>query len=193
MERGNHMNIIQITALLFILGTALTTLGFGLFPSRIYTSNNSQEKLNLLTSKPRQWVLSQSVVLLGSITSVVASIYLYLAFRETRGVLPLGIGLIGFVLGHVFWTWQLVLRIVHPEMMANNTLPAWLFRWYSILVLLGLAGFGIAFWLHGNYAVLGIGLFLVSLLVLGLFLKFKGMLPIVYYVMTLTIGIVLLF
>jgi len=56
-----------------------------------------------------------------------------------------------------------------------------------------LAGFGVAFWLQGNYLVLGAGIFLASLLVLGLFLKFKMMPPIVYYAMTLTIGIPLLF
>ena len=186
------MSTVQITAFLLILGTGLTTIGFGIFPSRIYTSDNKQEKMNLLASKSERWVWSQLFVILGSITSVVGSIFLFLAYRNGQVAIPIGIGLLLFVAGHVFWTWQLVLRIVHPEMFAFNTLPAWLFRWYSILTLLGLVSYGFAFWLEGNYLVLGIGLVFASLLVLGLFLKFKGMLPIVYYAMTLAVGITLL-
>jgi len=187
------MNIIQITALLLILGTALTTTGFGIFPSQIYTEKSNQVKLSLLASKPQRWILSQLVVVLGSITTVAGSIFLFLSFRESQGALPAGIGLVGFVLGHVFWIWQLVLRIVQPKMFAKDELPSWLFKTYSILTLLALAGYGVAFWLQGNYRVLGVGIFVASLLVLGLFLKFKIMPPIVYYAMTLAIGLTLLF
>jgi hypothetical protein len=185
------MYIIQVAALLLILGTTLTAIGFGLFPSRIYTSNNQPEKLNLLSSKPRRWVLSQSVVILGGIITMAGSIFLFLAFKESQGALLFGIGMVGLLIGHVFWIWQLVLRIVHPEMFANDTLPGWLFRTYSILILLGLASYGVGFWLQGNYLVLGLGIFFTSLLVLGLFFKFKGMPPIVYYALTLVIGMTL--
>ncbi len=187
------MNSLQITALLLILGTVLTAAGFGIFPSRIYTSNDRQEKSNLLALKPRRWILSQSVVILGGITTMAGSACLFVAFKESQGALLFGIGTAGFLLGHVFWIWQLVLRIVHPEMFANDTLPGWLFRSYSILVLLALAGYGVGFWLQGDFRLLGIGIFLTSLMVLGLFFKFKGMPPIVYYAMTLVIGIALLF
>jgi hypothetical protein len=100
---------------------------------------------------------------------------------------------VGFVLGHVFWIWQLVLRIVQPKLFANDELPGWLFTTYSVLTLFALAGFGVAFWLQGIHQVLGAGIFLGALLVLGLFLKFDSMPPIVYYAMTLVIGLALLF
>jgi hypothetical protein len=187
------MDNIKITALLLILGSVLTATGFGIFPSQIYTEKNHQVKLNLLASKPQRWSLSQWVVILGGITTVSGSIFLYSIFRDSQADFLFGIGLIGFALGHVFWIWQLVLRIVQPKLFANDELPGWLFKSYSILVLLALAGFGIAFWLQGNYSVLGAGIFFVALLVLGLFLKFNNMPPIVYYAMTLTIGLTLLF
>lgn len=187
------MDTIEITTLLLILGSVLTATGFGIFPSQIYTEKNHQVKLNLLASKPKRWRLSQLVVILGGITTVAGSIFLYLFFREIQAGLLLGIVLIGFALGHVFWIWQLVLRIIQPKLFANDELPGWLFKSYSILVLLALAGFGIAFWLQGNYIVLGTGIFFVALLVLGLFLKSNNMPPIVYYAMTLTIGLTLLF
>jgi len=186
------MNIIQVTALLLIAGTALTATGFGIFPSQIYTEKSNQVKMSLLAAKPQRWILSQSVVILGGITTVAGAIIFFLAFRESQGVLLPGIGLIGFVVGHAFWIWQLVLRIVHPEMFGNDTLPGWLFTTYSILTLLALAAYGIGFWLQGDSLVLGIGLSFASLMVLGLFLKFKTMPPIVYYALTLVTGVALL-
>jgi len=183
----------QITALLLILGTALTATGFGIFPSQIYTEKSNQVKLSLLASKPQRWILSQLVVILGGITTVAGSIFLFLLFSERQSALLLGIGLVGFALGHVFWIWQLVLRIVQPKLFANDELPGWLFKSYSILTLLALAGFGVAFWLQEINQILGAVIFLGALLVLGLFLKFDNMPPIVYYAMTLIIGLTLLF
>ena len=70
--------------------------------------------------------------------------------------------------------------------------PSGLYEAFSVLVLLGLAGFGIAFWLQGIHRALGVGIFFAALLILGLFLKLKGMPPITYYLPTLVIGLILL-
>jgi hypothetical protein len=187
------MDIIQIAALLLILGTLLIYTGFGAFPPRIYTEKNTQEKLNLLSAQPRRWVLCQSLVILGGIATVAGAIFLLPLFRESQGVLLVRIGVMVFLLGHVFWIWNLGLRTVHPEEFARNEIPGWLFGAYSILILLGLTCFGAAFWLQGIHQVLGAGLFLGALMILGLFLKFKDMPPFLYYAMTLVIGLTLLF
>ena len=187
------MNIILITALLLILGTVLAATGFGTFPAVIYTGSDVQEKLDLLTAQPRRWVLSQLFVILGGLISMAGSVFLVLQFRETRGILPAGISALAFILGHVFWIWIVGMRIAEPWRQAKDEFPGWLFKTFSILTLLGLAGFGVAFWLQGIYQVLGIGIFLAALLILGLFLKFKGMPPIVYWTMTLGIGLALLY
>jgi len=186
------MNSIQITALLLILGTLLAATGFGTFPSIIYTSTNVQEKSALLTAQPRRWVLSQLMVILGALVSVIGSIFLVLLFRESQGMIPAVISAAGFTLGHVFWIWIVGMRIVEPWRQAADEFPDWLFKAFSILTLLGLAGFGVAFWLQGIYLVLGSGIFLVALLILGLFLKFRGMPPIVYFAITLAMGLALL-
>lgn len=187
------MDIIQITALLLILGNMSIVTGFGAFPSLIYTGKNVQEKLDLLTAQPRRWILSQLLVLLGSLVCMSGTVFLNLLFRESQGILPAGFGSFGFVLGSVFWIWIVGLRIVEPRRQAKDEFPGWLYKTFSILTLLGLAGFGIAFWLQGIHQVLGAGIFLGALLVLGLFLKLKGMPPIVYYALTLVIGLTLLF
>jgi len=187
------MDVVQMTASLLILGTLLTYTGFGAFPPRIYTEKNTQEKLGLLAAQPRRWILSQSFVILGAIAAMAGSIDLVLFFRGGPGALPAGIAAVGFVGGHFFWIWHLRLRIVQPHKFAKNELPGWLFRTYSILTLLAMAGYGVAFWLQGIHQVLGGGILLGALLVLGLFLKFKNMPPFIYYAMTLAIGVALLF
>jgi hypothetical protein len=187
------MNIIMITAILLILGTVLAATGFGTFPPIIYTGNNVQEKLDLLAAQPRRWVLSQLIVILGGLVSVAGSVFLVLQFRESQGILPAWVSAAGFILGHVFWIRIVVMRILEPWRQAKDEFPGWLYGTFSILTLLGLAGFGVAFWLQGIYPVLGVGLFIGALAILGLFLKLKGMPPIVYFSMTFAIGLTLLF
>ena len=187
------MDTIKITALLIILGNVLIVTGFGAFPSRIYTGKNIQEKLDLLTALPRRWVFSQSLLILGDIVLVAATFFLILLFLESQGILLAGIGALGFVVGQIFWIWIVGLRIVEPWRQAKDEFPDWLYKTFSILTLLGLASFGVAFWLQGMHRVLGAGIFLGALLILSLFLKLKGMPPITYYVLTLAIGLTLLF
>ncbi len=187
------MNITQITASLVTLGNLLIIAGFGAFPSLIYTGKNIQEKLDLLTAQPRRWVLSQLLLILGVLTLVAGTVFLSLLFRESQGILPAGIGALGFVFGQIFWIWIVGLRIFEPWRQAKDEFPDWLYKSFSILTLLGLVGFGIAFWLQGIHRILGIGLSLGALLILGVFLKLKGMPPIIYYMLTLSIGLTLLF
>jgi hypothetical protein len=187
------MNTLQITAFLLIFGNMLIVTGFGTFPYIIYTGNNVKEKLDLLKAKPRRWTLSQLLVISGGFFVIAGSVTLVLLFRGTQGILLAGIGAIGFVLGQVFWIWIVRMRIIEPWRQAKDEFPGWLYKVFSYLALLGLEGFGVAFWVQGIHPVLGVGLSLGALLILGLFLKFKGMPPIVYYLPTLVIGLTLLF
>lgn len=187
------MNIIQITAFLLILGNLLIVAGFGAFPSLIYTGKNVQEMLDLLTALPRRWVFSQLLLILGGLFLVAGSVFLVFLFKRSQDILPAGIGAVGFVLGQIFWIWIVRLRIVEPWRQAKDEFPDWLYKTFSTLTLLGLASFGVAFWLQGIHRVLGAGIFVGALLILGLFLKFKGMPPIVYYSLTLAIGLTLMF
>jgi len=187
------MDTSQSTSVLLILGTVLIYIGFGAFPWRIYTEKSVQEKLNLLAAHPRLWIVTQSFVFLGSLTVLAGTIQLIPIMRGSPGTFLSTIGVVGFVAGHVFWIWHVGLRAVRPEAFANNELPGGLFGIYSIFTLLALMGFGAAFWLQGRHRLPGIGIFLGALLTLGLFLKFKDMLPAVYYAMTLAIGLALLF
>jgi len=186
------MDIILVTGIFLILGTVLTYGGFGSFPPIIYTGKNMQEKLNLLAAQPRRWTLSQYLVIFGGLVSVAGTILLVFLFRGSQGFLPAIIGTAGFFLGHVFWIWIVILRIVKPKRQVTGEFPGWLFPSFSFLAQLGMAGLGVAFWLQGHL-VLGIGIFSWAALIFLLFLKSKGMPPFVYYLATLVIGVALLF
>lgn len=183
----------QIAAILLILGSTLTNAGFGAFPWRIYTEKNVQEKLKLLAAHSRLWIVTQTLVILGAIASVAGSIFLIPLMGDSQGAFLARVGVLGFGLGHVPWIWHVGLRATQPQKFAKHELLGGLFGAYSLLVLLALACFGAAFWLQGIHRVLGAVIFLVALLVLGLFIKFKDMLPFVYYAMILAIGLALLF
>jgi hypothetical protein len=187
------MDVTRLPAILLILGTALTYIGFSVFPPRIFTLKVIQEKMDLLAARPQLWTASQSSVILGALASTAGALYLSPIFNDTLGALPVTIAAVGFALGHVFWIWHLGLRIAAPQKFAKNELPGWLGMAYAVLVLLALAAFGAAFWLQGTNPLLGAGIFLGAVLVLGLYLKVKDMPPFIYYAMTLAIGVTLLF
>ena len=187
------MNNIQIPALLLIFGTVLIYTGFGVSPWGIYTEQNIQAKLNLLAAQPGRWFWGQMIVIVGGMVAVVGLLSLKSNFRESPGALLALSGGVAFVLGHIFWFWEVGLRAVRPERFAKNELPGWWYYTYSFLVLLALGCFGAAFWLQGTHPVLGAGLLAGVLLVLGLFIKFQGVPPFVYYAMTLIIGLALIF
>lgn len=186
------IDAIRISAVLLILGTLLTYTGFGIFPWRIYTERDTEQRLNLLAEWPQRWKLAQSFVVLGAMTSMAGSVFLVPLFSGSPGFMLAAIAAAGFVVGHVFWIWQLGLRIAQPQKFGRGELPAFLFFTYAILTLLALACFGAAFWLQGTHQVLGIGVVVSALVVLGLFLKFKDMPPFIFYAISLTIGLALL-
>jgi hypothetical protein len=187
------MEINQITAFLLILGTVLIYIGFGAFPPRIYTEKDVQVKLNLLNAQPQRWVVSQSLVIIGSMLTLGGLIFLIPLFNDNQAILLIWIGVTAFVVGHIFWIWHLLIRTGQPERFAKNELPGWLFWPYSILVLVSLANFGIAFWVQEIHRVIGIGIFFMALFVLVLFLRYKDMPPFIYYAMTAAIGVTILF
>jgi hypothetical protein len=183
----------QITALLLVLGTMLIYTGFGVSPWGIYTEQNIQAKLKLLEAQPGRWFVGQAIVILGGIIAVTGFLYLIPIFRDSRGALLALMAGVGFVLGHIFWFWEVGLRAIRPQRFAKNELPGWWYRTYSIFVLLALAVLGAAFWVQGTHPVLGAGLFGGAGLILVLTIMDKGVPPFVYYAMTLAIGLTLLF
>jgi len=189
----NPMDITQISALLLILGTTLIYTGFGVSPWGIYTEQNIQAKSKLLEAQRGRWFVGQAIVIFGGMVAVAGLLYLIPIFRDSQGALLAVMAGVAFVLGHIFWFWEVGLRAVRPQLFAKNELQGWWYRTYSIFVLLALAVLGAAFWVQGTHPVLGAGLFGGAGLTLVLTIIDKGVPPFVYYALTLAIGLTLLF
>jgi hypothetical protein len=185
------MEMEVFAGLVLIIGTAIVYVGFSIFPSRIYTTTDTDLKVSLVDTYAGRWTISQMLVILGSTTSIIG-LGLLTSWLQGRITAALAlIGLIAVMVGGVVWTWHLIMRIVDPHRFARGELTFWPFLAYSVLTPVGLATYGIAFWVDGPNTILGIGLVAVALLVLGLEYILKDMPPFVHYAMTLSIGLVL--
>jgi hypothetical protein len=189
---GPALNQETMTGIVLISGTVLTYLGFGIFPSRIYTVRDTAIRLELVQKYPRRWSISQIGVILGAIVSAIGFLMLAPLFKGTDAESLILIGVVAFLLGHILWIWHLILRISDPPAFATATLPAWQFTWYALLTPLGLLICGVSFWLHGANTWLGIGMVVASLAYLAVMAIFKDIPPFVYYLLTLIVGLVLI-
>lgn len=187
------MNQESVTGIVLISGTALTYLGFSIFPTRIYTVHDTAIRLELVQRYPRRWSASQVGVILGAIVSAIGFVMLAPLFKETDAASLILFGVVAFLLGHILWIWHLILRINDPAAFATATLPAWHFTWYALLTPLGLFICGVSFWLHGAYTWLGIGMVIASLAYLAIMAIYKDIPPFVYYLLTFIVGLVLIF
>jgi hypothetical protein len=192
-DGGPLMNQETVAGIALVGGTALTYVGFSLFPTRIYTIRDTAARLELVQTYPRRWSASQIGVILGAVASAIGFLLLASLFRGTGGANLSLLGVAAFLLGHILWIWHLILRINDPPAFATARLPTWHFTLYALLTPLGLLICGVSFWLHGAYSSwLGIGLVVASLIYLGIMAIYRDIPPFLFYLLTLIVGLVLL-
>jgi hypothetical protein len=185
------MDIESLAGLVLIVGTALVYVGFSIFPSRIYTATDIDLKVGLVDMYTARWNISQAMVILGSTTSVIGLSAVTGRLLGTAGASLALVGLAAVAIGGILWDWHLVMRILNPQGFAHGELLYWPFLIYSILTPIGLAAYGVAFWLGGTDLVLEASLLAGATIVLGLEYVPKDMPPFVHYAMTLIVGLVL--
>ena len=185
------MEIDGLAGIVLIVGTAIVYVGFSVFPSLIYTTTDIDLKVGLVDRYAERWTISQALVILGSTTSVIGLALVTSWLQGTAGATLALLGLFAVAIGGVLWDWHLVMRILIPQVFARGELLFWPFLIYSVLTPVGLAAYGIAFWLDGANAILGTGLLAGAVLVLGVEYVLKDMPPFVHYAMTLAVGLVL--
>lgn len=185
------MEIDSLAGVVLIVGTAIVYAGFSVFPSGIYTATDINLKVRLVDRYTWRWTISQALVILGSTISVIGLALVASWLQGTAGATPALMGLIAVAIGGVLWDWHLVMRILTPQVFARGELLFWPFLIYSVLTPVGLAAYGIAFWIDGANTILGTGLLVSAVLVLGVEYVLKDMPPFVHYAMTLAIGLVL--
>jgi hypothetical protein len=159
--------------------------------SRIFGMPDATQRLEIITAAPGQWLLAQVLFALGSIVTAAGFGWLALRLAGQTSTAYLTTSAVLLAGGAVLWCWHVYMRAVDPALFTAAAIPVWLFAGYSLLTLAGLALLGIALFqtpLPAWVGWLSIGsasLFLVLALVFG------DMPPFVYYLITLTIGVML--
>jgi hypothetical protein len=181
----------RATALTIVAGSVLFLAAAFAPISRVFAVRDSARKLELILAAPNQWAVAQFLFALGSLVTVVG--IGMLAYRMSGHGVAIYVRIAAAVmgLGALLWTWHVFLRAMDPALFAAGQVPVALFAGYSLLTIVGLALLGVAL-LQAGYqpwvAWLAMG---SAALFLVLGLAFGDMPPFVYYVVTLTIGIVL--
>jgi hypothetical protein len=181
----------RATALTIVVGSILFLAAAFAPISRVFAVRDSAQKLEMILGAPNQWVVAQLLFALGSLVTVVG--VGMLAYRMSgHGVaIYLRISAAVMGIGALLWTWHVFVRAVEPALFTAGQIPVALFAGYSLLTIVGLALLGVAL-LQAGYqpwvAWLAMG---SAALFLVLGLAFGDMPPLVYYLVTLTIGIVL--
>jgi hypothetical protein len=181
----------KVSAITIIVGSVLFLVAAFSPISRIFGMPDAGGRLEIIAGSPNQWLLAQLLFALGSIVTAVGIGLVAVRFAGQGFTIYLTTSAVVMVVGALLWCWHVYLRAVEPARFVAGEIPLWLFAAYSLLTMAGLALLGtallqttLAAWV-GWLPIGSAALFLVLALVFG------DMPPFVYYVITLTIGVVL--
>jgi hypothetical protein len=181
----------RVSAITIITGSVLFLVAAFSPISRIFGMPDAAGRLEIVAGAPDQWLLAQLLFALGSIVTAVG-IGLVAARTAGQGfTIYLTTSAVVVTVGALLWCWHVYLRAAEPARFIAGELPLWPFAAYSLLTMAGLALLGTALlqttlptWV-GRLPIGSAALFLILALVFG------DMPPLVYYLITLTIGVVL--
>jgi hypothetical protein len=158
--------------------------------SRVFGVADPSEKLAIIQGSGGGWAVAQILFAAGAlVTAAGIGLAAYRAPPPSAAALTWSATLMGG--GALLWSRHVYLRAVDPARFTAGELPLWLFAGYSLLTVAGLVFAGIAVLRMGLPPWVGwlcIG-GAATFLVLGI--AFGDMPPFVYYVVMLTLGIVL--
>jgi hypothetical protein len=185
------MSPVRASAVTIIIGSVLFMTA-ALSPiSRVFGTPDPARKLEIITAAPNQWAVAQLLFALGAVVTVVGVGMLALRTSGQAFSPWLHGAVVLMGVGALLWSQHVWQRAADPAAFTRGDIAVWWFAVYSLLTLAGLAMIGAALlqtdlpaWL-GRLAIGSAAAFLVLGLVFG------DMPPFVYYIITLTIGIVL--
>lgn len=186
--------MLRIPATTLSIGSVMFLIAAFMPISFVYAERDIQVQIARVQSSPTAWAVSQILFALGSIVVVVGLALLALQLRSTRGAFFGYLGAVGIALGTLCWVVIVYRRATLPlEEVFGSPTFGWLFVAYSLLTQPALIAYGFAF-LQASYPRwLGLGTMISATLLCVAYLVLKDMPPFVYYVITLAIGIRLLF
>ena len=183
----------RVSGILIIVGSALflcaanTPISFRVFaPGR-----SASRKLAAIRGSPTAWSVTQILFGLGASVTVIGIGVLAYGLGRQPPVWLIWTSVALLTLAVVLWLWHLYARTVDPDAFAEGRWPRWPLLAYFMLTEAGLAILGYAL-LRGDLAM-WIGWMLIGSMVLlfVLTLIFRDMPPLMFYLVTLILGIAL--
>ncbi|MBX2997605.1 MAG: hypothetical protein KF893_03770 [Caldilineaceae bacterium] len=179
------------SAVVIVVGSILFLIAAFSPISRIFGLPSAESRLQVISASPNTWIFAQALFSIGSLVTGVGILLAAIALHGRPSSPLLYVSAVFLLIGAAAWSWHVYLRASDPRAFTEGTLPAWHFVVYSVLTMAALSLIGIAFLSMGFPAWSAWLLIGGSILLFVLYLIFKDMPPFVYYVMTLTLGVVL--
>jgi len=159
--------------------------------SRVFGLHSAEARWRAISASANAWIFTQVLFAAGSIITAVGVLLSARALQGRSAVSALYLAGFLLLIGAAAWTWHVYLRAQDPRAFIDGTLPGWRFVLYTILtmgafVLIGhsLLRMGLPAW--SGWLLLG-----GTILLFALYLVFKDMPPVAYYLLAIVLSYVL--
>lgn len=182
----------RVSAVLIIAGSAIfLCAAFTPISSRVFPERSASRKLEAIRASPTAWSVTQIMFGLGALVTVVGIGALAYGLPRQPSVWLIWTSVAVLILGVVLWLWLLYGRTVDPVAFAEGRWPRWPLMAYFLLTEAGLSILGYALLSSDLPTWTGWMLIVSMALLVVLTLIFRDMVPLMFYLVTLILGIAL--
>jgi hypothetical protein len=187
------MSAMQFAGTLLIAGSLTFWIGAG-FSWKVWVQPDAEKMAQIITKLRPYWIISH-ILFVAAVGSVAIGLGVFTSIIEAATARPLAIvGLVAIGLGSIVWAY-IVIRFrlsMPPEELVRTTAGAWTFPAFTLLTLGALILYGLVLLMSGFPTWLGTITVGLSGLILIAFLSRRNVIPAVFYVVTLIMGIAFL-
>ena len=185
------MTTVETAGVLLIIGSVVFGVGAGIGVPRVFMERDPRVRQRMLEERRAIWRIAQPFYGLGAVIAAVGVGYLAVDAPTQASRATFAVACAALVVGALAWAWSLYLRATRIADFALGRLPGWPFTTYVLLTIGGLALLGVGL-LTGGFPVwlgwLSVG---ADVVFLASYLRFKDVPPFVFYLLLLTVGLVL--
>jgi hypothetical protein len=186
-----EINLQKICAITISVGSVFFLIAAFSPVSRVFGEPLAENKLDIIMKSLNQWRITQFLFAAGAIVTCIGIGLTGILFHNQSLSNTIYLSAALLLGGAIFWSWHVYLRAVDPFSFTEGIIPAWLFILYTFLTQAGLIVFGVALLRMGlpgwpGWLMIGsMTLFFILTII------FRDMPPLVYYIITLVVGVMI--